>query len=1230
MRSFESVAPDSVDAAIKAKKLIIFCGAGISMAPPTNAPSWWEIYSTLAAMLKDTLRESHIDLYNAVDIDELLSDLNTQEVANFVIGRFGGVRFGDLLRIVDTGEPNASHLAVATLFREKRLLGVVTTNFDTLIERAAQHIGVNVSIATPNHTASLEVPGNHIIKLHGTAVEPNLMLESSWSKFSPIDETLNAYLDKVLCGATVLVVGYSGSDISCSTTSHFFELAVKRARNVVWLCRHAETPSLPPFILDRTEFAFGELPDVLKALTKSSNIAKYPTRVSVENPKTLLFREAKKWSRHETAGPLAACVLFLSIAHRQRGNKQSEKLVSQLLSYAEALAEKYQPGNQLPPDGTTIANFLRFSALTCMERGALESAQKLLRTSLNILNAFYQYFSANSIPTAGDFLPMISAGYLNYGIACIGVGDKRGSESAFNNALTIAYQSNSTNEFLSALYNIYANLNYPKISIHDIHTLEQCLNLSINNNKVDLCYEFSMLMGVLLIDRNEIWSARSNFEKARNYAIALFDHLKVLMADMKLAECEIRQGNIEAGLNAFSNESIHRIFLGSKTLRTTGLFLSEMKIQDSSIDNIAIKRDSVPSEKNRIETELAAAQAETRMPFGGNPIAIHQSLVGRGEYGGILCTIGKYDLYGDQKSAIDRSMYLVLELSKRNFHYEAKLVLRNILCRDNLESQIRINAEVMLAKTYAHLSEVDQASELFNRNFDKVNLLTNEKALEFLIDGLWFNAQKNDLEITAKWAKAAVVLAKNDTELCGWIQRERSALIRAGKHFVTVAEVLKTENESTNYEVKGNDVIISTKNERRFSIHDHESEYFNRSEIERSLYEAEQLTTTGDFEKAKAVLEELEQRYDLTEFERAPLAALLFRCDVETLSPTEVEKEVWNLRNKYLVAREFSLLSCLELEYAIYLIRMGDSDTLVKEGPRAAIYEKLSLHARSAGVSKFIRWALEIPVDQYAIVEAAAGGYFGVASTFGNIYLQSRQSVERQSSKNQLNIMEEIRLFRDLVQSVTTIPDVVKHLVACLKTYRLNRVLTWELFGGLVDSVAMQALSNGAFSDALELYKRSLRLFERAGSVSGQRIATMGKCRALSLGGNHIEAIRLLTFAVQQVDDFGYKAELFNAIGSAYSRQSDSLEGEDRIRALSSALGGFEKAIQLRDKDLLAQSLSRMGKAKILWAMGENSESMRQVDIALAGLSHLSNPAAKFILEQRTQLEQGDWSKILV
>src|SRR5271170_4382481 len=217
-------------------RLAIFCGAGVSVLPPSKSPSWWEIYAAAAAVLGDRLREGFPEVSLQFDIDELLRPLQTQQLADLIASHFAGDTFVNHLKVVDVADPNENHMLIVALAAMGCLRGVVTTNFDTLLERTAAVRGISFAVAAPGIAAQATNAQNvPLIKIHGSAVDALRLIETSSSKAREIDPALASSWRPMIAGEDLLVLGYSGADLNFGAARAFFEDFLRTGKRIWWL-----------------------------------------------------------------------------------------------------------------------------------------------------------------------------------------------------------------------------------------------------------------------------------------------------------------------------------------------------------------------------------------------------------------------------------------------------------------------------------------------------------------------------------------------------------------------------------------------------------------------------------------------------------------------------------------------------------------------------------------------------------------------------------------------------------------------------------------------------------------------------------------------------------------------------------------------------------------------------------------------------------------------------------
>jgi NAD-dependent SIR2 family protein deacetylase len=146
---------------IASDNLVVFCGAGLSMAPPSSVPSArdvaidvYEKYrQAIGPILPATIRE------------------NLEELCKFAWAR------GELHKLLVEklvqwrpffGNPNGGHFAIADFLGASALRLAITTNFDTLVEEAARALGEDdFRCALDSIRAGVERQHKPYVKIHG-------------------------------------------------------------------------------------------------------------------------------------------------------------------------------------------------------------------------------------------------------------------------------------------------------------------------------------------------------------------------------------------------------------------------------------------------------------------------------------------------------------------------------------------------------------------------------------------------------------------------------------------------------------------------------------------------------------------------------------------------------------------------------------------------------------------------------------------------------------------------------------------------------------------------------------------------------------------------------------------------------------------------------------------------------------------------------------------------------
>ena len=148
-------------ASIRAGRLVIVCGAGLSMAPPSKVPSAQEVAEVCFEEYRRTV-DPNVDpalRSNLEALAQYFADLNILETV-FIEEFVPWKRF--------LGPPNSGHAAIADFLIIRAAVASLSSNFDTLIEQSALEYGSDFRGALEGHAANVHSKKHSpLLKFHG-------------------------------------------------------------------------------------------------------------------------------------------------------------------------------------------------------------------------------------------------------------------------------------------------------------------------------------------------------------------------------------------------------------------------------------------------------------------------------------------------------------------------------------------------------------------------------------------------------------------------------------------------------------------------------------------------------------------------------------------------------------------------------------------------------------------------------------------------------------------------------------------------------------------------------------------------------------------------------------------------------------------------------------------------------------------------------------------------------
>lgn len=194
-------------ASMLAGRLVIICGAGLSMAEPSSLPPAWRV-AQFCFDYYQTNVDPHIDPAMRYDLEALaqhFADLGTLQSV-FIQAL---VPWGDFVK-----PPNAGHAAVADFLVTKAAAAALSANYDMLIEQCAIANGFDFQNALDGDEATLRsYTQGPLLKFHGCASRDRLrtVWTASQLEVPPISQRIalsKTWMAANLRQKDLLVVGF--------------------------------------------------------------------------------------------------------------------------------------------------------------------------------------------------------------------------------------------------------------------------------------------------------------------------------------------------------------------------------------------------------------------------------------------------------------------------------------------------------------------------------------------------------------------------------------------------------------------------------------------------------------------------------------------------------------------------------------------------------------------------------------------------------------------------------------------------------------------------------------------------------------------------------------------------------------------------------------------------------------------------------------------------------------
>ena len=192
---------------IQAGRLVIVCGAGLSMAPPSNLPPAWRVAEASFERYRTTV-DPECDVAMRHDLEAFAQHFADQRTLQSVFIE-SLVPWADFVR-----PPNAGHAAIADFLVTRAAAAALSGNYDMLIERCAIENRFDFQSSLDGEEATVRMrTQSPLLKFHGCATRdrPSTLWTASQLSQTPVAERIaksKEWIAANLRQKDLLVVGF--------------------------------------------------------------------------------------------------------------------------------------------------------------------------------------------------------------------------------------------------------------------------------------------------------------------------------------------------------------------------------------------------------------------------------------------------------------------------------------------------------------------------------------------------------------------------------------------------------------------------------------------------------------------------------------------------------------------------------------------------------------------------------------------------------------------------------------------------------------------------------------------------------------------------------------------------------------------------------------------------------------------------------------------------------------
>lgn len=215
----------SIYEASRNNDLVVFVGAGVSVN--SGVPDWGQLIDEFKKTLPESVQEEH----DFLKVAQLYKE---------------AVPLGDYLNSIQTilkdgkTHPNPIHNLILRLAPSH----IITTNYDSLMEQAAENARIYFSIIRSDKDVPFAKSSRYLIKMHGDFASKNIVLtESDYYNYAVNYPLIDTLVKSLFASKTILCIGFSFNDLNLKIILNRIQSMLgNNAKPIYLLANYNENP----------------------------------------------------------------------------------------------------------------------------------------------------------------------------------------------------------------------------------------------------------------------------------------------------------------------------------------------------------------------------------------------------------------------------------------------------------------------------------------------------------------------------------------------------------------------------------------------------------------------------------------------------------------------------------------------------------------------------------------------------------------------------------------------------------------------------------------------------------------------------------------------------------------------------------------------------------------------------------------------------------------------------